>query len=98
MRLRGLIAAAGHNPDDYIPLVDGGPLVHKLCAMIHDTYNAANAAVRAIAAAKVWAGEAHFGVEAWGALPESVRKTFDGGCHNHTMQLPFKLFGFIKRK
>ena len=24
MRLRSLLAAAGHNPDDYIPLVDGG--------------------------------------------------------------------------
>ena len=33
------------------------------------------------------AGEAHFGAGVWAALPESVRGTFDGGCHNRTMQL-----------
>ena len=27
MRLRSLLAAAGHDPDDYIPLVDGGCLL-----------------------------------------------------------------------
>ena len=32
MRLRSLLAAVGHNPDDYIPLVDGGCLLHKLRA------------------------------------------------------------------
>ena len=26
MRLRSLLAAAGHDPDDFIPLVDGGCL------------------------------------------------------------------------
>ena len=59
---------------------------------MHDTCNAANAAARATVAAKVRAGEgeAHFGVDALAALPESVRETFDGCCHNHTMQLPFK--------
>ena len=67
MRLRGLIAAAGHNPGDYTPLVDGGFLVQKLRALMHGTCNAANAAVRAIVAAKVRAGEAQFGVEAWAA-------------------------------
>ena len=44
IRLRSLLAAAGHNPDDYIPLVDGGSLLHKLRALMHDTCNAANAA------------------------------------------------------
>ena len=91
MRLRGLIAAAGHSPGDYIPLVDGGCLVHKLCALVHGTCNAANAAARATVAAKVRAGEgeAHFGVDAWAALLESVRETSGSGCHNHTTQLPF---------
>ena len=41
MRLRSLLAAAG---DDYTPLVDGGCLLHKLRALMHDTCNAANAA------------------------------------------------------
>ena len=81
MRLRGLIAAAGHNPDEYNPLAGAGSLVYKLCALMHGTCNAANAAARAIVAAKVRAGEAQFGVEAWAALPESVRETHDGGCH-----------------
>ena len=26
MRLRSLLAAAGHDPDDFIPIVDGGCL------------------------------------------------------------------------
>ena len=89
IRLRSLLAAAGHNPDDYIPLVDGGCLLHMLRALMHDTCNAANAAARAIIAAKVRAGEEHFGAEVWAALPESTRETFDGGYHNHTMQLPW---------
>ena len=69
MPLRGLIATAGRNPDDYTPLVDGGCLVHKLRTLMHGTCNAANAAARAIVAAKVRAGKAQFGVEAWAALP-----------------------------
>ena len=75
MRQRGLIAAAGHNPDDH----NGGS-------------NAANAAAWKIVAARVRAREAHFSAEAWAALHESVRETFDGGCHNHAIQLAFKLF------
>jgi len=70
MPLRGLIATAGRNPDDYTPLLDGGCLVHQLCALMHRTCNADNAAVRVIVAAKVRAGEAHFGVDARAALPE----------------------------
>ncbi len=54
---------------------------------MHDICNAANAAAQAIVAAKVRAGEAHFGVEVWAALPESIRENYDGGCHNHTMHL-----------
>ena len=90
---------AGHNPDDKIPLVDGGCLVHKLRALMHGTCSYASAAVRAIVAAKLRACEAHFGVEARAALPELIRETFDGGCHNRTMQLPFvKLSGFIMKE
>ena len=90
MRLRGLIAAAGHSPGDYIPLVDGGCLVHKLCALVHGTCNAANAAARAIVAAKVRAGKAHFGVEAWAPLPKPVRETLYGGCHNQPWSCPLR--------
>ena len=67
--------------------MDDGCLLYKLLAIMHSTCNTANAAARAIVAAKVRASEAHCGVEEWEALPESTRETFGGSCHNRTMQL-----------
>lgn len=59
-RLRGVLAEAGHNPDDLIPLAGGGCLLHKLRAVMHDTCNAAYAAARAVITANARAVEAHF--------------------------------------
>ncbi len=59
-RLRGVLAEAGHNPGDLIPLADGGCLLHKLRAVMHDTCNAAYAAARAVITANARAVEAHF--------------------------------------
>ena len=76
----------------YCPKVDGGVMLHKLRALMHDTCNAANAAAREIARRKTISGQDYFTKEVWESMDKKYTTTLDFLCGNHTRQLPITAY------
>jgi hypothetical protein len=55
----------GEEADTYIPLVNGGISLSKLCAVMHDTCNSANAIARTVRVLRDDSGWDLYGEEEW---------------------------------
>ena len=72
--LRQQLSDDGHDADELVPLVEGGVSMHKVRSVMHDTCNCANATALEIRRLVDEAGIAHFGADAWQALPAEQRE------------------------
>jgi hypothetical protein len=92
----------GEEADAYIPMVNGGITLSKLCGVMHDTCHAANAIARKVRVLRDESGSELFGQEEWGRmLGEHEREWQDYLCGNHSRNLHFDAFlrlfeGYIK--
>jgi hypothetical protein len=92
----------GAEADNYVPLVNGGISLSKLCGVMHDTCHAANAIARTVRVLRDDSGRALYGAEEWGRmLGDHEREWLDFLCGNHSRNLHFdaylRLFsGYIK--
>jgi len=87
----GGLAAA----DLHVPLHDGGVLMHKIGATMHDTCSLANAIPKLIKEMREESGQEFFGVEAW---LEKSNTFLDFLCGNHTRNLPCDAFNRLFQK
>ena len=87
-KIRDILRDLGEDPDELCPYAqpDVPPLV-RVEALMHDTCATAEAAAKLLMSEKDEMGIEHFGEEAWAAMPEDRRRTFDVDCANHTRQL-----------
>jgi hypothetical protein len=58
----------GEEADTYIPMVNGGITLSKLCGVMHDTCHAANAIARKVRVLRDESGSELFGQEEWGRM------------------------------
>jgi len=87
-RLRDELSKGGFDPDELVPVVDGGVNMHKVRSLMHDTCNTANASAKKMKDAANDAGKAHFGAAVWENMPEERTMVLDYLCGNHTRGLP----------
>jgi hypothetical protein len=92
----------GEEADMYIPLVNGGINLSKLCGVMHDTCHSANAIARTVRVLRDESGSELYGEEEWRRmLGEHEREWLDFLCGNHSRNLHFDAFlrlfaGYIK--
>ena len=83
----------GEEADTYVPLVNGGINLSKLCGVMHDTCNSANAIARRIRVLRDESGSELYGDEEWRRmLGVHERKWLDFLCGNHSRNLHFDVF------
>ena len=92
-KIRDILRDLGDDPDELCPYAQPDvPFMVRVEALMHDTCNTAEAAAKLLISEKNEMGIEHFGEEAWAAMPEERRRTFDVDCGNHTRQLPIVAF------
>ena len=83
----------GGEADMYVPLVNGGISLSKLCGVMHDTCNSANAIARRIRVLRDESGSELYGDEEWRRmLGVHEREWLDFLCGNHLRNLHFDAF------
>ncbi len=83
----------GEEADTYIPLVNGGINLSKLCGIMHDTCHSANAIARRVRVLRDESGSELYGEEEWGRmLGEHEHEWQDFLCGNHSRNLHFDAF------
>ena len=83
----------GEEADTYVPLVNGGINLSKLCGVMHDTCNSANAIARRVRVLRDQSGSELYGEEEWRRmLGEHEREWLDFLCGNHSRNLHFDAF------
>jgi hypothetical protein len=92
----------GEEADTYIPMVNCGISLSKLCGVMHDTCNSANAIARRVRVLRDESSSELYGQEEWRRmLGENEREWQDYLCGNHSRNLHFDVFlclfkGYIK--
>ena len=76
-KLRTQLTKNDVDPDVFAPKVDGGVILAKLKATMHDTCNTANKSAVVVARLAATSGEEHFGVATWASIPEAAKKVYD---------------------
>jgi hypothetical protein len=83
----------GAEADTYVPLVNGGVNLSKLCGVMHDTCHAANAIARTVRVLRDDSGRALYGAKEWGRMAEDhEREWLDYLCGNHSRNLHFDAY------
>jgi hypothetical protein len=83
----------GEAADTYIPLVNGGSNLSKLCGLMHDTCNSANTIAQTVRVLRDESGTELYGEEEWRRmLEEHGREWLDFLCRNHSHNLHFDAF------
>jgi hypothetical protein len=83
----------GAEADTYVPLVNGGITLSKLCGVMHDTCNSANKIARTIRVLRDESGSELYGEDEWRRmLGEHEREWLDFLCGNHSRNLHFDAF------
>jgi hypothetical protein len=73
----------------HVPLlVNGGVLLHKLQAVMHDTCNTANKVARLAKELRDASGQLHFAYDEWERIVAENKPWFDFLCANHARNLP----------
>ena len=83
----------GDAADTYVPLVNGGITLSKLCGVMHDTCNSANKIARTVRVLRDESGTELYGEEEWRRmLGDHEREWLDFLCGNHSRNLHFDAF------
>jgi hypothetical protein len=83
----------GEEADMYIPVVNGGINLSKLCGVMHDTCHSANAIARTVRVLRDDSGSELYGEDEWRRmLGEHEREWLDFLCGNHSRNLHFDAF------
>ena len=83
----------GAEADTFVPVVNGGINLSKLCGVMHDTCHAANAIARTVRVLRDDSGRALYGAEEWGRMiGDHEREWLDFLCGNHSRNLHFDAY------
>jgi hypothetical protein len=83
----------GAEADIFVPVVNGGIDLSKLCGVMHDTCHAANAIARTVRVLRDDSGRALYGAEEWGRMiGDHEREWLDFLCGNHSRNLHFDAY------
>ncbi len=83
----------GAEADTFVPVVNGGINLSKLCGVMHNTCHAANAIARTVRVLRDESGRALYGAEEWGRMiGDHEREWLDFLCGNHSRNLHFDAY------